>query len=523
MLCANYYIRSQVYAGLINFLLRCNYEDAATSDSIVKLRLLLELIEYFGLQKTVLVANGWSHLSRSIWECTGNLSELALSSFPAPHLSFVYGVCCGHNNNTDLSSVRSFLQAKVNEIFENASQLYSRPYFSNDNKQYVISFVENTVKFLYKTCLVDSSQSPTNSCWLFGDDYSGGGADMLKNLGLCGSSITEYLCLNIKNTLSVSASYDGSQFTNSTDQLDSIQHFQNHLTFLCQLLEMSFCRMENFSINVAAKIFYALLSLLTHAATLLTSEQSENFGISNAGLLQIMALKVLSMILQSLNKGYLISTKLQENRDYFKIYQLQLGDVQFAVTLQNAVQTVSRMRPVGAAEFDLMKTNLKSKGLTLSSHDSLLALVVEEYPHFGQYSSAHQFYTWTALSSGLTLLQHHESIQNDNVAMSTVRKLLENACEELELAAMLTVPYIFNSCRLLIHRAYDLLKLNVENDEKFAVIVNCVISRAWAAVMSDDDQVAMQTFISLAFDSPTLQVVGTDIQQVHAYVTSHLL
>jgi hypothetical protein len=525
MLCANIIIRRQIYDGLVNFLLRCCFEDVgeggtSEADALFKFKLFLELFESFGTRETALIAGGWRHLSRSMSECVGNLSNADFASLEASQLAVLFGVMSG-------ASKQCVPEARVNELFVVAAQLYTSPYVDRMQQRRVVSFVQNSVNFLHKICLVGSTPS-SGSKWLFGADYSGGADIVLAKLGTCGGGMVDFSCFLLRTVLDFTA-VDVTGSARTEEQIETVSDFLKHLDMLCQLLELSFTCMGDFSVAFASKIFTSALSLLKHATATLESVVLENDQQKHPFAV-LFHLITISKLLQAMNKLQLLHSQMcgessTVGHSFLRLYELQVAESQFAETVKNAVLAVSKVGSISVTDYQatvlIMKTHALTLDTTTTSPISFSESILEEYPQYGRYIDASLLNTWTALSAGLKLLQHCEEAQQSDIAMSTAIALLTTAIEHLDLAAVTTVPFIFNSCRLLMQRTQELFSVPDHASQRCEVtkLVGRMVEVAWTAVMSDEDMdyVTIQMFILLAFDTASLQLLETSMQQVLYY------
>mgnify|MGYP003385839335 CR=1 FL=1 len=580
MLCANIIIRRQIYDGLVNLLLRCCFEEAPTDgyessselDVVFKLNLFLDIVEEFGVRETVLIAKGWRHLSRAVSECVGNLSASEVAVLDASRLALLFGVLHptpGAGAGAVIAFPHCVTEGQVQELFTVASQLYTSPYVDKAKQRHVTLFVQKSVNFLHKICLVDG-QRTHSSLWLFGDDYAGVANVLLQNLVTCGGGMTDYSCFLVKTVLATTAA-GGDCASSSREKeghIETVSDFQNHMDMLCQLLELSFTCIREFSVVRAGKIFSSILSLLKHVTGTLAQRSNDTDTLPPFAML--FHLIVISKILQAMQKLQLLHS--QVSREEKKVeqesgrevtasflyqYELQGGESlkQFAAAMKSALLAIQTVGGSGSgtevgsgpmvslADYQQAVLAIKTHALTLAAHSSpspslspslsppcserFSESMVEQFPQYGRFSDASLFYSWTALSSGLQLLAQSDSPSpqgqgQDTVpsfALSVVTALLEKATAQLDLASAASVPYVLNSSLLLLQRAQTLLYCLTTSESQRAhatLVVGHMLEVAWRAVVSDDclDYVTIQTFILLAFDSAALRILDSSIQQV---------
>lgn len=569
MLCANIIIRRQMYDGLVNFLLRCCFEEeshdgSSEFDALFKLNLFLEIFESFGVRETPLITRGWTHLSRALSECMGNLSAAEVTaSLDASSLVILFGVISRGGSAND--SKRCVPEAQVHELFAVAAQLYTSPYVDKTKQRQVASFVQHSVSFLLKICLVDSevasSSRASSSKWLQGADYSGGANVMLQGLAACGGAMTDYSCFLVKTVLdraaASSATTAGAVTSSGKDEhIETVTDFQKHLDMLCQLLELSFTCMEDFSVTLVSKIFASILSLLKHVTSTLEAvgskhDREEDGSQALSPFAVLFHLIAISKILQAMHKLQLLHSQMSgggggaTRQSFARMYEeeVQGGESQCAEAVKSALLAISGVGSGAQSVFSLMDFQeavviLKAQALTLTSSASVTASapssvcftesLLDAFPQYGRFSDAALFYSWTALSAGLNVLQpaHEGSSKQQqqqqsagNFALSAVTALLERACAQLDLASAASVPLVLNSCLLLMQRAQTLClaPATTESQREHATqLIGRMLEVAWTAVVSDDclDYVTIQTFILLAFDTAALRMLDSSIQQV---------
>lgn len=549
MLCANVIIRRQINSGLINLLLRCRFDSPRCGDALPKLKVFLEIFESFGVRETVLIAGGWSHLSRSLKECLLGISSAEMGALSGPHMAILFGVaatCEGGSPGNCLS------ETLVNDLFSIAAQLYTSPYVEREKKKQVSSFVQHSMDFLNKVCVVGS---PGVSRWLCGGDYTGGADVFMENIRLHGGGMTDYACFLVKSALdftaAVSTHFDVTRGSAGTgDLVETVTEFQKQVDMLCQLLELSFMRVEIISMVLATKVFTSILALLKHSTTTLESlgaRRKEGFG-PFALLCNVI---VISKILQALNRLQLLHTRVSADDaegSFLQLYALHVTTEQYCDAVKSAVLAVSKVGCVPLVAYQQaaamirqrIEATISRRSATESDTDStaafspslrLLESISEEYPQYGRYSDTALFHTWASVSAGLSLLEGSAE-KYDGIAITTVLSLLELSVEDLSLASSSTIPYLLSSCRLLVGRAHRLnlflgkLAKDQRNSPNLpnlqeglsgaARLIGRIVEVAWTAVMSDEDMdfVSIQSFILLAFDTATLSILDSSLQQV---------
>ena len=531
MLCANIIIRKQIYDGLVNFVLRCCYNDNTSSeaDANLKLKLFLELQESFGIRETLLITeDGWTHLSRSLRDCVTNISSASFSDLTPAQIALIFGLISRSDGANGTNCVP---ESQVTKMFHIATQLYTSPYVDLDKQQHVIAFVQSSVSFLYKICVVDSVNDVDNVAsggrWLRGQNYSGGAPIMLRELGLCGGATAEFSSFLVKSALNLLEDTESGRPAHGGSKVGEIGHFSdfnNHLEMLSELLQLSFTCTGEFSVEISSKIFSTIFDLLKHLTTtlnrLISRESNDIHPVST-----MVIVCVLSKLLQAIHKLQMIYQHMHPStsstrRSFLHVFEHQIGDRQYAEVVKNAIMAVSKSGAVSQASFQACVLSLKCQNLAVGSlptkEFSFTDSVVEEYPLYGRYNDALLHGSWTALSAGLKLLQQCEAKQESDVAIKTILELLEHAIDHLSVAAASTVSYIFDSCRLLVLRALELLAAeDLIHREQLSVVVGRVVQGAWTAAMSDEDIdfVSIQAFILFAFDAATLHILDTSIQQ----------
>jgi hypothetical protein len=533
MLCANAIIRRQIYDGLVNLLVRCGFRvSSSEADALHKLKLFLEIFEAFGVRETPLIAHGWTHLRRALSEGVAGISAADFASLDAAQQALIFGVA-GATEGGGATPRQCVAEARVRETFMVASQLYTSPYVDRALQTHVVSFVQHSVHFLHRICLVGSEVSPSSSRWFCGDTYTGGADFLLEQIITCGAAMTDYSCFSLKAALDLICLIPSPGDSRTGTQMETISEFHQRLDMLCRLLELSFVRIEAFSALLAGKMLVSVLNLLEHAAV-----QLERFcsRADRSSLLfaELLCCVVISKVLQALNKLQLLhaqdvagaapSSSAGVQQSFLGRYGLQVGSDHFTRTVQSALLAASHARSATPAEYQTVFVAMKTHALAISPNSTYISFpqsLAEEYPQFGRYSAATLFRTWTALSAGLRLLSHCEAAHNDKsgVAADTVITLLESAIDHLSLAAAATVPYIFDSCGLLLQRTREIVGSSEDSAQRDRVrqVVGSMVAAAWTAVMSDEDMdfVTVQTFILLAFDSAALQLLDCATQQQH--------